>query len=265
MPRLKREKSNTKIYHVMSRALNKQILFESDKDCLVFLSYLKEAKEEYKFAIYAYCLMSNHFHLVIQDKNDNLSSAIQKICQRYSKYYNAKNDRTGYVFNDRFHSEAIEDKEYFLTCIRYVHQNPVKALICKQVNKYKFTSYHAYKNENSNYLGLVDCKPVYKIISKEDFVKFNNEMNHDKCMDMVHSKLSDNVVAKMLYKISNVKNNKEFQHLDEAKKCYYILKLLDYGIPILKLSRVSGLTYGKIQRIKKGTIGNVKSLTYYKK
>lgn len=90
MPRAKRKKSKINIYHVMGRALNKQVLFEDEKDCLVFLSYLKEAKEEYKFNIYAYCLMNNHFHLVIKDKFNNLSKTMNNICQRYSKYYNKK-------------------------------------------------------------------------------------------------------------------------------------------------------------------------------
>lgn len=265
MPRVKRKKSKTNIYHVMGRALNKQILFEDERDCLVFLSYLKEAKEEYKFDVYAYCLMNNHFHLVIKDNHNNLSKTMNNICQRYSKYYNKKNNRTGYVFNDRFHSEPIENNEYLLACIRYVHQNPVKAMICEKANKYKFTSYHAYNNYKSNYLGLVDCEIVYAIMSKDEFLKFNNDSNHDRFMDAVNNKLNDNGVLKILYKISNVKSRIEFENLTEAEKCYHILKLLDYGIPIVQLSRVSGLSYGKIQRIKKGAIGKVTNLTYNNK
>ena len=262
MPRAKRKKSKINICHVMGRALNKQVLFEDEKDCLVFLSYLKEAKEEHKFNIYAYCLMNNHFHLVIKDKFNNLSKTMNNICQRYSKYYNKKNNRTGYVFNDRFHSGPIENNEYLLACIRYLHQNPVKAMICEKVNKYKFTSYHAYNNFKSNYLGLVDSEIIYEIMPKEGFLKFNNVTNHDRFMDAVNNKLNDNAVLKVLYKTSNVKNRKEFENLTEAEKCYQVLKLLDYGIPIVQLSRVSGLSYGKIQRIKKGTIGKVKNLTY---
>ena len=114
-------------------------------------------------------------------------------------------------------------------------------------------------------MGLVDCEIVYAIMSKDEFLKFNNGSNHDKFMDAVNNKLNDNGVLKILYKISNVKSRIEFENLTEAEKCYHILKLLDYGIPIVQLSRISGLSYGKIQRIKKGAVGKVTNLTYNNK
>ncbi|MCQ2609814.1 MAG: transposase, partial [Lachnospiraceae bacterium] len=96
----------------MSRALNKQMLYDDEHDFLVYLNLLSQTKKEYGIKIYAYCLMTNHVHLVICDNKDNISKAMNKLNSRYAMYYNKKNGRTGVVFNDRFKSEAIEDKRY---------------------------------------------------------------------------------------------------------------------------------------------------------
>ena len=81
---------------------------------------------------------------------------MNKINSRYANYYNLKNARTGYVFNDRYHSENVENVKYFLTCLRYIHQNPIKAGICNKTYEYKFSSIHAYRRDKGNYLDLVN-------------------------------------------------------------------------------------------------------------
>lgn len=124
----------------MSRALNKQILFDDEKDYLKFLHIVKSDKNEIDFDLYGYCIMSNHYHLLIKDKSNKLSAIMNKINSRYANYYNLKNAKTGYVFNDRYHSENVENVKYFLTCLRYIHQNPIKAGICNKTYEYKFSS-----------------------------------------------------------------------------------------------------------------------------
>ena len=151
MPRKARVESKTKIYHVMSRALNKQILFDDEKDYLKFLHIVKSAKSEIDFDLYGYCIMSNHYHLLIKDKSNKLSAIMNKINSRYANYYNLKNARTGYVFNDRYHSENVENVKYFLTCLRYIHQNPIKAGICK-------------KHMNTNFLQFMHIEGIKGII-----------------------------------------------------------------------------------------------------
>ena len=87
MPRKARVESKTKIYHVMSRALNKQILFDDEKDYLKFLRIVKSTKSEIDFDLYGYCIMSNHYHLLIKDKSNKLSAIMNKINSRYANYY----------------------------------------------------------------------------------------------------------------------------------------------------------------------------------
>lgn len=262
MPRKPREKSKTNIYHIMNRALNRQTLFDEESDYLKFLNILSETKKTNKFEIYAYCLMNNHYHIIINAKNLNIGKIMNTINSKYANYYNLKNGRTGYVFNDRFHSENIENMKYFLTCTRYIHQNPVKALICKKTYEYKFTSIHAYRKEKSNYLDLVDTKLIKDKFNIDEFLKWNEETNRDRCMDVANNKLTDEQVTKLLYKIMGIKNKKEYLQLSDAEKIVNILKLIDLSIPLMQLSRVTGIYYNKLQKLRIGKEGKVVSLTY---
>ncbi|MBR4313519.1 MAG: transposase [Lachnospiraceae bacterium] len=90
MPRHSRIKSKTNIYHVMSRGSNKQLLFDDETDCLRYLQLLNDIKKEYGIKVYAYCLMSNHVHIILKDDNEMLSTAIRRLNSRYAMYYNRK-------------------------------------------------------------------------------------------------------------------------------------------------------------------------------
>ena len=90
MPRHSRIKSKTNIYHVMSRGLNKQLLFDDETDYLRYLQLLNDIKKEYGIKVYAYCLMSNHVHIILKDDNEMLSTAMRRLNSRYAMYYNRK-------------------------------------------------------------------------------------------------------------------------------------------------------------------------------
>ena len=263
MPRHSRIKSKTNIYHVMSRGLNKQLLFDDETDYLRYLQLLNDIKKEYGIKVYAYCLMSNHVHIILKDDNEMISTAMRRLNSRYAMYYNRKNCKVGYVFSDRFKSEAIETKEYLLTCIRYVHQNPVKADICNKTYNYKFSSIHAYRRDKGNLFGIVD-KPLNMIkMNKNEFLKWNETSNDDRCMEVANKKLSDKEVIAELLKLTNVKKMNEFRNLDEPTKMLTILKMIDQGISMMQLSRVTNIYYSKIQKLKKGQEGKIIGLTYY--
>ena len=90
VPRHSRIKSKTNIYHVMSRGLNKQLLFDDETDYLRYLQLLNDIKKEYGIKVYAYCLMSNHVHIILKDDNEMLSTAMRRLNSRYAMYYNRK-------------------------------------------------------------------------------------------------------------------------------------------------------------------------------
>ena len=144
MPRQARKKAESDIYHIMLRGIDRQLIFEDSEDYFRFLDIVQECRELDRFKLYAYCLMGNHVHLLIKISCDNLETIFKRIGGRYVYYYNVKYKRIGPLFQDRFRSEPVEDDAYFLTVLRYIHQNPVKAKICRSVKEYPYSSYAAY-------------------------------------------------------------------------------------------------------------------------
>ena len=153
MPRQSRKKSSTGIYHVMLRGINKQDIFEVEEDYVrmkEILIRLNERRDEQghplpqAYSMYAYCLMSNHIHLLIRERDEGIAETIKRLGIGYAAYFNKKYQRSGHLFQDRFRSEPVESMEYFMILLRYIHQNPVKAAIVKDVGDYPWSSWREY-------------------------------------------------------------------------------------------------------------------------
>ena len=127
MPRTARRLSNTGIYHIMVKGINRQPIFYEEEDYQRYLNTLGRTIDKSDAVILGYCLMNNHVHLLIQDCNNAIATVMKSIETSYAYWYNHKYERSGHVFQDRFKSENVEDDAYLMTVIRYIHQNPVKA------------------------------------------------------------------------------------------------------------------------------------------
>ena len=163
MPRQAREKSGIEVYHVMLRGINQQQIFEDERDNEEFIEVIGKVKEISKFQLYAYCLMGNHVHLLLKVETEELEQIFKRIGVRYVQYYNFKYKRVGHLFQDRFKSEPIEDDRYLLAVLRYIHQNPLKAGLCKKIDGYKWNSYKEYMTTPS----ITDTSFILDIIAKE--------------------------------------------------------------------------------------------------
>jgi putative transposase len=144
MSRQARQRSESGIYHIIMRGINKQIIFEDDEDREKFIGYLQYYKNIASYTIYGYCLMDNHIHLLIKEGKEPIGHTMKRIGVSYVAWYNRKYDRIGHLFQDRFKSEVVETDKYLLTVLRYIHQNPVKAGKEKSVENYKWSSYAEY-------------------------------------------------------------------------------------------------------------------------
>lgn len=240
MPRQARRKSESGIYHIMLRGINQQQIFEDEEDGFRFLETLSKYKEQCGYEIYAYCLMGNHVHILLKEGKENLTLVLKRIAGSYVYWYNWKYRRCGHLFQDRFKSEPVEDDAYFLTVIRYIHQNPIKAGICKNIDGYKFSSYNEYINKPN----LVNVDFCLGIIDKEQFIEFNNEFNDDICLDIRDNdfRLTDDEALKIIWKICKCKSVSDFQKFDKIKRNYYIEKLYKHGLSIRQISRLTGLS-----------------------
>lgn len=129
MPRCARAVSLTGYYHVFDRGNSKQIIFEDDSDRYRFLSDISDRFARHKVAVLAWCLMDNHFHLMVDDPYDNLSKAMQCALTAYAKYFNGKTGRTGHLFDNRYSRVAVESDTQAVQLLDYIHLNPVKGAI----------------------------------------------------------------------------------------------------------------------------------------
>ena len=250
MPRVARKLSTTGIYHTMLRGINKQLIFEDEEDYDCFLEILRECKELCNFKIYAYCLMGNHVHLLIKAQENNLETIFKRIAGRYVYYYNVKYQRVGHLFQDRFKSEPVEDDAYLLTVLRYIHQNPVKAKLCKKVEEYCYSSIGEYLCNSE----IVDGQFIFTLIPQEDFLSFNNAANSDSCLEVASSPrraVTDVQAQATIQKVSRCKTVTEFQNLDEKKKARYMKKIHEKGVSIRQISRLTGISKGIVERFLK--------------
>lgn len=141
MPRTARKISKTGFYHVIIRGVNKERIFIDDEDRKMFLRLLKFYKADMNCKIHAYCLMSNHVHLLIEDKKLKIGELMKNITCVYAGEFNKKYNRVGHLFQDRFNSQNVEKQDYLFRVIRYIHRNPEKAGICK-TEEYRWSSYN---------------------------------------------------------------------------------------------------------------------------
>ena len=118
-------------------------IFADNQDRHKMLDRMEMAMEENEYVLYSYCLMSNHVHLLIK-ANDQLSRIVKRICGPYAQFFNWKYGRTGHLFQDRFHSQIVDNETYFKVCARYIHLNPVTAGLVTSPQGYPWSSYRDY-------------------------------------------------------------------------------------------------------------------------
>lgn len=131
-------------YHVASRGNEQKDVFKSLRDREKFLEYLESATERYEAVVHAYCLMSNHYHLLMETPAGNLSQIMRHINGAYTTYFNIKRKRSGHLFQGRYKAILVEFDEYALELSRYIHLNPVRAGMVARPEEYRWTSYKNY-------------------------------------------------------------------------------------------------------------------------
>lgn len=148
MSRIARQYLETSFFHVMVQGINKEFIFKNDRYVNRYLQLIRKNLNKDNLKIIAFCIMNNHAHLLIRVENrEELSKYMQKVNSMYAKYYNyMENGRVGYVFRDRYKSEPILDKRQLIQCVKYIHQNPVKAKMVKNQCEYKYSSFYFYQN-----------------------------------------------------------------------------------------------------------------------
>jgi REP element-mobilizing transposase RayT len=129
------------MYHVTSRGNERKPVFKDDGDREVFLDTLHKVNKRYNFLCYAYCLMDNHYHLIIETPDGNLSKGMRQLNGVYTQAFNKRHHRVGHIFQGRYKSILIQKESHLLEVCRYVVLNPVRAKVIKEPEEWRWSSY----------------------------------------------------------------------------------------------------------------------------
>jgi putative transposase len=143
MPRRPRFQSPGAIYHVTSRGTEGRDVFLDDLDRQLFLSVLAKVVQDLSWACAAYCLMTNHFHLLIQTLNADLAVGMHRLNGADANYFNRRHDHVGHLFQSRYGAEVVGRESHLLESCRYIVLNPVRAGLCRQPGRWRWSSYRA--------------------------------------------------------------------------------------------------------------------------
>ncbi|WP_129598683.1 transposase [Anaerophilus nitritogenes] len=157
MPRCARIKSNDSIYHIMVRSISEIKLFKESDDKDKYLLLIKKYQYKYGFKVYAYCLMDNHGHFIIDVNGADVSKIMHGINFCYAQYFNQKYKRHGHVFQDRFKSKIINSDQYLITLSAYIHSNPMDIKKYKdKPQKYKYSTLRLFLGLKNDSYDIVE-------------------------------------------------------------------------------------------------------------
>ena len=251
-----RRVSESGVYHVMIRGINYQRIFEDEEDRKKYLRLLQIYRKRCGFALYGYCLMGNHVHLLMKEAarpsvitmqgedvevgpGEPLESALKRIGIAYVRYFNQRYKRVGHLYQDRYRSEPVEDDAYLLMALRYIHLNPVKAGICAKPEDYPDSSYRAYLSGDD---ALTDTGFIQSIMPGDQLKAFTEQENEDRFIDIEAPgcpKTDDEAKAAML-NFSGCASATDFQRLAKGEREAIFRRLYQEGVRITQIGRITG-------------------------
>lgn len=190
------------VYHVTHRAPGRELIFVETGDYLYLLSLLKEISKEFLWDVFAFVFMSNHFHILLRITDANLSNGIKKMCERYAVFFNKKYQRKGSVFSRPYRAALCMDDVYLLAISLYIHLNPVKAGLCKNITGYRWSSLNLYiKDRKKSFinpnlvLNILNAntdaakKQYQKLLFESKGIKYKNAIEKPSYMNYFREKV----------------------------------------------------------------------------
>ena len=248
MPRSRRKRSGTDTYHVVSRGNNKIAILPGEKEKGRYYGLMKEKAKKYEVEIYAYCIMSNHVHILLKTEFINLPQFMKELNLEYAVYYNCKFGGTGHVFEARYYSGCVETEAYLLSCIRYIHNNPVKAHAVKKFSDYPYSSAKEYFAEEIEEKEGCISKNIYEILSKrfrnlQDFIEFHDIFDGQEIFDIAedseaYKQECVNIAAEKYLEENRITDRKILLEVPHIRDCFIRECSLQTGIPKLKIENI---------------------------
>jgi REP-associated tyrosine transposase len=164
------------LYHIVTRGNNRQRIFGSHEDYAQMLRLLEAQKARLPFYLYAYCLMPNHIHLLVERQTDPISRIMHRLLTGYTQYHNRRYRKVGHLLQGRYKAILCQTDQYLAELVRYVHLNPVRAKLARRPEDYPYSGHRAYLGLDKT--GLVDVQPLLrgfgarKQVARETYQKF---------------------------------------------------------------------------------------------
>ncbi len=237
-------------YHIINRGVAKMNIFRHPDDYAYFEELMCFYMKSYGITLHNYCLMSNHYHLLIEISQENLSKFMRQLNMNYAIYYNKKYKRTGHLWQGRFKSWYVTDEAYLYTLMLYIEQNPLKAKMVKRLEVYPYSSYHYFLEKE-----IPECL-------KNAWVVQNHDNDKEAIVEMLNSDVNSSVLqelksASSLVEAPNVDKKPDMQKLtkllsgisDTQKRNKKIVKAYKEGYSQHMIAKVLGLNQATVQRI----------------
>jgi REP element-mobilizing transposase RayT len=226
----------------MLRGISQTQLFYDDEDRLAFMDRVRRYKDECGFTLYAYCLMGNHVHLLIEEGETDLSTVIKRLALSYSHRFNAKYDRSGYLFQGRYRREAVASNEYLLVVVRYIHNNPVKIGEPRTL----WTSYGEYMAEpnfvdTGLVLGLFDDEPEAARRQFAEFSELEPEPSETVFDESGPTRIKDADAVELIKEVANVPSCQDLIDAEKDERNRVLALLKKKGLSVRQIARLTGI------------------------
>lgn len=247
MARVERKVSEGDVYHVIVRGVGKQIIFEDARDRRVFLGMLSDSFSLLEVKLYAWCLMSNHVHLLLCAPLERMSRAMLRLESGYARYFNETHDRVGTLFQGRFTSVPIEDDEQLLTAVRYIHLNPVKA---GEPADTCWSSYGEYVGARS--VSYCDCSFVLEVVGGIEQLKGLRDEEAEYSRILPHGRFREEEALAVAKRVLAGVNPYDLRSMNRAERDSYLVKLREAGLSVSQIGRITSIGRNIIYRAKRG-------------
>ena len=245
MGRQARQLSDSGFYHIVVRGINHQHIFEEESDYVFFLEVLGKLKKELAFEIHAYCLMSNHIHLLLREKRlGDISVIMKRLLTKYVMCFNRKYQRSGALIASRYKSIAVEVDEYFISLQRYIHQNPLKAGVVRKMEDYPYSSYNEYLCDGQ----FVTTALTFEMVGRKEWIRIQQLVTDEifEASGCIH--LSDDEVRRKIMHLANGSEPHEIGAWEKSKRDVMLQKLRAEGLSIRQIERATGISRGIVAK-----------------
>lgn len=245
MSRQARKFSASGFYHIVFRGVNRQHLFEDDSDYVYLIKSINQLKTEMVFEIHAYCLMSNHVHLLLKENQvGDISVIMKRLLTKYAMYFNRKYERCGALISSRYKSSPVEVDQYFIPLICYIHQNPVRAGMVGKSEEYRFSSFMEYVSDGT----LVNTTYSLELLGKSEWIRLHQNFNSENFEITGKNSLSEDDVRRKILQYTSGRDPHEIISWLKNERNALLRRLKEEGMSIRQIERATGISRGIVAK-----------------